>query len=194
MKKIITVLLVGTMIMSVACTKKETTTGTTTTTTTKAEETTTVAPDKSDILIGKLKVDPRDLDAGKLELVQPVEPGNIQLASYEKASEGDSLINNSIVVGEKTVLSLKYSAKEDSKLTIYVLPYSDAYRWNKSEALTSATVDVKKSDDGEIDIAFTIPAGTESANYAFVFVENEDSVVGYFQDVVVKDANDKKPL
>lgn len=194
MKKIITVLLVGAMIMSVACTKKETTTTTTTATTTKTEETTTEAPDKSDILVGKLKTDPRDLDAGKIELVQPVEPRNIQIASYEKAGEGDSLINNSIVVGEKTVLSVKYSAKEDSKLTIYVLPFSEAFRWNKSEALASATVDVKKSDDGQVDLEFTIPAGTESAKYAFVFVENEDTVVGYFQDVVLTDANDKKPL
>ncbi|MBR2750787.1 MAG: hypothetical protein IKD90_06630 [Clostridiales bacterium] len=196
MKKVIAVLLLGAMIMSVACKKKETTASTTSSETTQTTEDTTTETsiDLSDLLIAKLKTDPRDKDAGKLDLIQPLEPGNIRISSYTKATTEEELLNASFVVGEKTDLIVKYQAKDASKLTLYVLPIAEDFRWKKSSAVATATIDVASaSEDTETKLTFTIAEGTESADYAFVFVEN-DNVVGYFQSMVLKDANDKKPF
>jgi len=189
MKKVISVLLIAVMVMSVACKKKETTTATTqdttTQTTTEAEST-----EEDDLLRGKLQAKPGDEEAGKLTLVQPVEAGNIRISEFARTTKAEKL-SVGFVVGQKETITVKYQAKEASKLSIYIFQVAGDYRWKKSTALASATVDVAAADkDTEAALEFTIPEGTQGGNYAFVFVENDSEVVGYYQGAVLEHAGD----
>ncbi len=194
MKKCIAILLAGMMILSAGCSKsKETTTEKTTTT---ATETTTEEPteteDASDILTGKFDVDVHDASAGEFSIIKALKPKNIIIQELLKKDDGLKAINDQILAGKKTTIRISLTAKSDSKLTMYIMPASDNYRWKISEALASQTVDIKAADT-EAEFTVDIPEGIETSKYDFIFVEDGE-VIGITKLDILKNADDAKPF
>lgn len=196
MKKCIAIILAGMMILSAACSKsKETTTVTSTTTTTESttEESSSETVDPADLLSGKFNVDPKDPDAGVFSVVKAIKVENIELGDFFKGgNDGITAIADQNVAGKKAKVHAEFTAKKDSKLTLYIFPASSNFRWTISEALGSQTVNVKAADTGA-DFEIEIPKDTKTGKYDFVFVE-EGAVIGYYKDDILKNEGESKLL